>query len=90
MLDAFSYLTWLAYDIISYSGMMFSRVLLLHHELRDYSLGQIAFAVFQALLAIISKLCWHNQLVPTYHSFPNFPKIFQILTYYSFIILLGQ
>ena len=27
--------------------MMFLRVLLLHHELRDYSLGQIAFAVFK-------------------------------------------
>ena len=39
---------------------MFLRVLyyiniactLLHRELRDYSLGQVAFAVFQALLAI--------------------------------------
>ena len=37
--------TWLARDIISYSGTMARR--LLHHELRDYSLGQIAFAVFQ-------------------------------------------
>ena len=41
--------TWLACDIISYSGTMFARVLrtraciLLHCEL---SLGQIAFAVF--------------------------------------------
>ena len=38
---------WLARDIIS--GTMFSHVLactLLHRELRDYSLGQIAFAVF--------------------------------------------
>ena len=31
--------TWLARDIISYSGMMFCT--LLHCELRDYSLGQI-------------------------------------------------
>ena len=34
--------SWLARDIISYNGTMFSRVLaytLLHHDLRDYSLG---------------------------------------------------
>ena len=40
---------------------MFSRVLtctLLHRELRDYSLGQIAFAVFQALFAI-TQLFYH-------------------------------
>ena len=41
---------WLARDIISsYNGTMFSRALactLLHRELRDYNLGQIAFAVF--------------------------------------------
>ena len=52
--------TWLAHDIISYSGMMFSRILactLLHRELRDYSLGQIAFAVFRALFAIAQLLC---------------------------------
>ena len=30
---------------------------LLHRELRDYSLGQVAFAVFQALLAITQLLC---------------------------------
>ena len=44
--------TWLARDIISYSGTMFSRVLaytLLHRELWDYSLGQIAFAVFESM-----------------------------------------
>ena len=29
---------------------------LLHRELRDYSLGQVAFAVFQALLAITQLL----------------------------------
>ena len=39
---------------------MFSRVLactLLHRELRDYSLGQIAFAVFRALFAITPLPC---------------------------------
>ena len=40
--------TWLARDIISYSGTMCT---LLHRELRDYSLGQIAFAVFRALFS---------------------------------------
>ena len=30
---------------------------LLHGELRDYSLGQIAFAVFRALFAITQLLC---------------------------------
>ena len=30
---------------------------LLHRELRDYSLGQIAFAVFRALFAITQLLC---------------------------------
>ena len=48
--------TWLAHDIISYSGTMFSHILectLLYRELRDYSLGQIAFAVFRALFAIM-------------------------------------
>ena len=30
---------------------------LLHRELRDYSLGQIAFAVFQVLFAITQLLC---------------------------------
>ena len=52
--------SWLARDIISYSGTMFSRVLactLLHRELRDYSLGQIAFAVFRVLFAITQLLC---------------------------------
>ena len=45
---------------------MFSRVLactLLHHELRDYSLGQIAFAVFQALFAITQLLCHVSALL---------------------------
>ena len=53
--------TWLARDIsYSTSGTMFSRVLactLLHRELRDYSLGQIAFAVVRALFAITQLLC---------------------------------
>ena len=30
---------------------------LLHRELRDYSLGQISFAVFLALFAITQLLC---------------------------------
>ena len=30
---------------------------LLHREFRDYSLGQVAFAVFQALLTITQLLC---------------------------------
>ena len=36
---------------------------LLHHELRDYSLGQIAFAVFQALFAITQLLCHVSALL---------------------------
>ena len=58
--------TWLACDIISYSGMMFSSVLvctLLHLELWDYSLGQIAFAVFQGLFAITQLLCHVSMLL---------------------------
>ena len=57
---------WLARDIISYNGTMFSRVLtctLLHRELRDYSLGQIAFAVFRALFAITQLLCHVSALL---------------------------
>ena len=48
---------WLARDIISYGGTMFSR------ELRDYSLGQIAFAVFRALFAITQLLCHVSALL---------------------------
>ena len=58
--------TWLAHDIISYSGTMFSCILactLLHRELRDYNLGQIAFAVFRALFAIIQLLCHVSALL---------------------------
>ena len=36
---------------------------LLHCELRDYSLGQVAFAVFQALLAITQLLCHVSALL---------------------------
>ena len=32
---------------------MFFACTLLHRELRDYSLGQVAFAVFQTLLAAL-------------------------------------
>ena len=52
--------TWLAHDIISYSGMMFS---FSPHELQDYSLGQIAFAVFRALFAITLLLCHVSTLL---------------------------
>ena len=46
--------TWLARDVISYSGTMFILACtLLHCELRDYSLGQIAFAVFEHVLTSI-------------------------------------
>ena len=59
--------TWLARDIIiiSYSGMMFSHTpcTLLHLELRDYSLGQIAFAVFRVLFAITQLLCHVSALL---------------------------
>ena len=61
-----SHKIWLARDIISYSGTMFSRVLactLLHRELQDYSLGQIAFAVFRALFAITQLLCHVSALL---------------------------
>ena len=37
---------------------------MLHHEFRDYSLGQIAFAVFRALFAITQLLC-HVSLLLT-------------------------
>ena len=54
-----------ACDIISYSGTMFYvfTCTLLHHELRDYNLGQIAFAVFQALFAITQLLCHVSALL---------------------------
>ena len=46
--------------------MMFSRVLqctLLHREFRDYSLGQISFAVFPVLFAITQLLCYVSALL---------------------------
>ena len=55
--------TWLAHG---YSGTIFLHVLaciLLHRELRDYSLGQIAFAVFQALFAITQLFCHVSALL---------------------------
>ena len=51
--------TWLAHDIIS--CMYF--ITLLHPELRDYSLGQMAFAVFRALFAITQLLCHVSALL---------------------------
>ena len=42
---------------------MFFACTLLHRELRDYSLGQVAFAVFQALLAITQLLCHVSALL---------------------------
>ena len=43
---------------------MFSRVrTLLHRELRDNSLGQIAFAVFRALFAMTQLLCHVDALL---------------------------
>ena len=55
--------TWLACDIISYSGTDVFACTLLHRELRDYSLGQIAFAVFRALFAITQLLCHVSALL---------------------------
>ena len=44
-------------------SQMFFACTLLHRELRDYSLGQVAFAVFQALLAITQLLCHVSALL---------------------------
>ena len=52
--------TWLARDIISYSGTMFLSVLACT---LDYSLGQMAFAVFRALFAITQLLCHVSALL---------------------------
>ena len=43
--------------------MYFIACTLLHCELRDYSLEQIAFAVFRALFAITQLLCHVNVLL---------------------------
>ena len=40
-----------------------ARCVLLHHELQDYSLGQIAFAVFRVLFAITQLLCHVSALL---------------------------
>ena len=44
-------------------SMMARACTLLHRELRDYSLGQIAFAVFRALFAITQLLCHVSALL---------------------------
>ena len=54
---------WLARDIISYNGTIVYSCTLLYRELRDYSLGQIAFAVFRALLPITQLLCHVSALL---------------------------
>ena len=57
--------TWLACDIISYSGTMFSCILectLLHRELRDYSLGQIALFAITQLLCHVAKCVVNKRL----------------------------
>ena len=46
--------TWLARDIISYSGTMFSRVL--YYTVNFEIIGQIAFAVFERYL--LSRSCF--------------------------------
>ena len=46
--------TWLARDII---------IVTMAREFRDYSLGQIAFAVFRALFAITQLLCHVSALL---------------------------
>ena len=60
-----SHKIWLARDIISYSGTTADvfACTLLHHELQDYSLEQIAFAVFRALFAITQLLCHVSALL---------------------------
>ena len=45
----------IAHDIIT-AGMMFFACTLLHRELRDYSFGQIAFAVH--------VICYHTAALP--------------------------
>ena len=52
--------TWLARDM---RVLYYIACTLLHRELRDYSLGQIAFAVFRALFAIIQLLCHVSALL---------------------------
>ena len=52
---------WLACDIISL--IQWHENTLLHRELRDYSLGQIAFVFFRALFAITQLLCHVSTLL---------------------------
>ena len=57
---------WLARDIIGLIHVQWHNVYactLLHHELRDYSHGQIAFAVFRVLFAITQLLCHVSALL---------------------------
>ena len=55
--DSLFWLCRLARDIITMARWMdVFACTLLHSELQDYSLGQIAFAVFQALFAITQLL----------------------------------
>ena len=54
---------WLARDIISYNGTMFSRVLYYIVNFQIIALDKIAFAVFQALFAITQLLCHVSALL---------------------------
>ena len=54
-----SHKNWLVRDIITVDIFACT---LLHHEFQDNSLGQIAFAVFQALFAITQLLFQVNAL----------------------------
>ena len=54
---------WLVRVIISYSGTSVLACTLLHRELRDYSLGQVTFAVFRVLFAITQLLCHVSALL---------------------------
>ena len=59
---------------------MFSRVLLLHLELQDYSLRQIAFAVFQALFAITQLLFHVSALLTSAYKQANYISTCNILS----------
>ena len=55
--------TWLAHDTItiSYDVFVVFACTLLHCELRDYSLGQIAFAVFSSILCYRTAALSHKR-----------------------------
>ena len=55
-------INWPACDIITLHNVF--SCTLLHRELQYYSLGQVAFAVFQALLAI-TQLLFHVSVLLT-------------------------